>query len=157
MKFIWHTLKSGAMCFLFTPALMTLLVVLVFQEKVTDDTKFYPWVTIILNMRYSADSFFLMLFISVLFSFFVAMVLKTQEIPRHEKIRLALFFNLIASFLPKLFLFWAGTLVAWSFGSRLLDSIPPVPGQIAAIPLFIFLAVACRFGTLKLKHYLIKG
>jgi len=157
LKFTWNTLKSGLLCFLFSPALMALLVVLVFKGKVTGDTEFYPWVTDALSMRYSVDGFFWMLFISVLVSLLAIVVINIQEIPRHEKIRVAFFFNFLGSFLSKLFLFWGGVFVAWSFGSQLIDFIPPIPGQIVAIPLCIFIAVASRLGILKLKHYLVRG
>lgn len=156
MKFIWNTLKSGALCFFFSPVLMALLVILVQLGKVSVTTDVHPWLGTALNWRYSFDGFFLVFFVSIIVSLLVSAVLKTQKIPRYEQVRLAKYFNFFGSFISKLFLFWAGVLFAWSFGSRLIDFISPIAGQEMVAFFSIVIAVSWRFGALRFKHWLLK-
>ncbi|WP_379865038.1 hypothetical protein [Marinobacter sp. M5B] len=157
MKFTLKTLKSGMMCFVFTPVLMAALVVFTMNGTITAESELHPWIIKALDWRYSYDGFALVLLMSFLLSLLVMAVLKTQEIPRHEQNFVGRFFNVTGSMLSKMFIFWAGVFLAWSFGSRLIDFIPAIPGQLLVVPLCLVLGVVSRAGLLKLKHVVIRG
>ncbi|MGP9799452.1 hypothetical protein [Rheinheimera sp. NSM] len=156
MKFIWNTLKSGALCFFFTPALMAITVALVKLEKVNSTTELPPWLESAINWRYSFEGFFLVFFVSLIVCLLLSGVLKTQKIPRNEQVKLAKYFNFYGVFIAKLLLFWGGMLFAWSFGSKFVDFIPPVAGQEIAVLYCVVMAILWRYGALKFKHWLLE-
>ncbi|SNB56338.1 hypothetical protein SAMN04487880_1562 [Marinobacter sp. es.042] len=157
MRFTWNTLKSGMVCFVFTPILMLVLVITTSTGAVTAESELPPFLMKALDWRYSADGFFLILLMSVLLSFLVVAILKTQEIPRHEQNLVGKFFNVTGAVISKVCIFWAGVFLAWSFGSHLIDFVPAIPGQTLVIPVCLALAVLSRLGFLKLKHFVIRG
>lgn len=136
---------------------MLLLVVTTSIGAVTAESELPPLLMKALDWRYSADGFFLILLMSVLLSLLVVAILTTQEIPRHEKNLIGKFFNVTGAVISKVFIFWAGVFLAWTFGSYLIDFVPAIPGQTLVIPVCLALAVLSRMGLLKLKHYLIRG
>ncbi len=157
MKFVLKSLNEGKYCLLFTPALMMLLWMLYSAGKVNGDTDINPILAGILNWRYSESGFSLFIILSFAISSLTILTIRTQEIPKHEKIRLAKALTLAARFTNNMFLFWAGVFIAWSFGSRLIPFIPAIKTQEAMAVLLIPVAIWLKYQIVKLKHWSING
>lgn len=157
MKFIYRSFKKGRWCFALTPALMLLAVVLTLMGKLSADTDVPDWLAGILNWRYSADDFFVVLLIGFMVCGITALVIETQPIPRREKYLVAKAYNLTGSFISKNFFFWAGVFFAWSFGSYLIPFIERIPAQEVMVPLCLFAGIAIEYGLIKFKHQTVRA
>lgn len=157
MKFAINTIKEGIYCFLFTPALMLALWVSVVFFGVTADTELHPVIASFINWRFSADGFWLMLFVSLVVCSIITVIISYyNKIPSYEKNLLGKTFNIAGSFLSKVFLFWGGVSIAWIFASHFINFIQQMPNQVLGVPLFILLAVFVRYAAIKAKHRIIR-
>lgn len=157
MKFIIKSLNEGKYCLLFTPALMTLLWLLYSTGQVNEDTDINPILVSIINWRYSESGFSLFIILGFLISSLTIFTIRTQKIPKHEKIRLAKALTLAARFTNNMLLFWSGVFIAWSFGSHLIPFVPAIKAQETMAILLIPIAIWFKYQILKIKHWSING
>jgi len=157
MKFALNILLKGKYCFLFTPLLMAILIISVKFFGVNGQTELPEWLSLLLDARYSEQSFILPLFVGFILSILVSIIFENPKLSHIEKIRLGKFYDGLAYVIRNLFLFFTGWLVAWSFGSLTLDFIKPLPQQEAMIPGMLILTVLCNYFIIKFKHNKVKG
>jgi hypothetical protein len=157
MKLVVKPIKDGMYCFLFTPALMLLLLCAVKLGLVNANSEVNPLLEAFINWRYSADGFFLIFFLSIAVCLLATITIKTQGLPLSENYKLAKIFNFCGSFLSKLCMFWSGVFLAFIIGSNGIEFIEAVPLQKSMAVLCIILAIAVRYIALKFKHLFIRG
>ena len=136
---------------------MVALIIGVFCFDVSGKTQLPDWLTLLLEARYSSESFILPFFIGFIFSVLVSFLIDSQGLPKIEKIRLAKYFDILAYIIRNLLMFFAGWLFAWSFSSPFRDFVPPIPQQEIMVPFVLFVAVLFNYYIIKFKHYKVKG
>lgn len=125
--------------------------------KLTKDTDVPPILASFINWRYSEEGFSLFIILSFCISAITIFTIRTQEIPKHEKVRLAKAITLIAKLTNNMFMFWSGVFIAWSFGSRLIPFIPEIKTQEAMAIIMLPVAIWFKYQIIKLKHWSVNG
>lgn len=157
MKFILQALNEGKYCFIFTPALMLLCWILSLLGLLNGDTEISPTIAKLVNWRYSEASFSLFIFVSFAVSTLTIFTIRTQPIPRHEKVRLAKALGFVARLMNNMFLFWSGVFFAWSFGSRVMPFVPRMDTQEAMAIILVFVAIWFKYQIIKIKHWAVRS
>jgi Kef-type K+ transport system membrane component KefB len=110
------------------------------------------WLNLFLEARYSEESFFLPLFICFIVCLIVQILFSSINFSSKEKRLLGKAYSLVSYTVSNLFMFFAGVLFAWSFGSRLIVFVSPIPAQEIMIPIVIAMAIASNYFFRKLKY-----
>lgn len=157
MKFILKSVYQGKYCLLFTPSLMMILLVTYLAGIVNEHTELPFLLEKFIYWRYSVSGFSLILILSLSVSLVTILTIRTQKLPKHEKILLSKALDFVASLVNNMILFWAGVFIAWTFGSIFIPFITAIENQEVMILLFIFFAVFFRYRIIKLKHWAVNG
>ena len=158
MKFVFQGWKVSAVSFFIMPIVM-LSVILLFNAGLVDKSTEIPgWGVMLLDLKISSDAFLHTLFYSIV----AVAVLNIYFITHHdlseiEQASVSNCFDLIGGFLVNTFYFWAGLLLSWSIGSRVLDFIEPVADQEWGVILSLVEGFFFRVFITKFKDYTMRG
>ena len=157
MKFVLKTIKQGALCFLATPLLMSILYFFYAAGKVSGETELHPIIESLINFRYSSEGFAWSLAICAFVVIISALLIRFVGLKKHAKIKYSKAFNFSALFVSNTLMFWAGVFFAWSFASRFIPFVREIQGQEMACIMLIFIAVVLKYLIFKLKHKIVNG
>lgn len=155
MKFAAKCLREGFSCLIFTPLIMIALIIAYKFGAVDQNTEVNGLILWFLEWRYSEETFSFSIIAGVLTTATMICLIKSQEIPRHEKIKVGKINKIAAKLICNTLMFFSGVFIANSIGSLILPFVPEIKLQEFMAICLIPCAIWIRYQATKINHWAI--
>lgn len=152
MKFSIKCLREGIYWLVLTPLIMVSLIIAYSLGAVDQHTEVHWLILKIAEHLYSEEKLSFTIFLGILTTSLLITIIKTQKIPRHEKIRIGKINNAIAKQICNTLLFFSGVFIANSLGSKFIPFIQEINLQEFMAIYIIPCAIWIRYQMTKINH-----